>query len=79
MITSLLNKNCVILVEFCDPAVGLFNDIEMIMQALAVSSVKVSCESVLESFVSKYENHFDQRRNMSEDGANEEFEISING
>ena len=36
-------------------------------------------ESVLESFVTKYESHFDVRRNMSEEGANEEFEISING
>ena len=50
----------------------------MIMQALAVSSVKVSCESVLES-VSKYEIHFDERRNLSEIGANEEFEIAMNG
>ena len=49
------------------------------LQALAVSSVKVSCESVLESFVSKYENHFDSRRNLEEKGANEEFEIAMNG
>ena len=49
------------------------------LQALAVSSVKVSCESVLESFVSKYENHFDSRRNLSEEGAKEEFEIAMNG
>ena len=42
----------------------------MVLQALAVSSVKVLCESVLESFVSKYESHFDVRRNMSEEGAN---------
>ena len=51
----------------------------MIMQAFTVSSVKVSCESFLESFVSRYENHFDVRRNISEDGANEEFEVAING
>ena len=65
--------------KFFDPSGELFINIEMIMQALAVSSVKVSCESVSESFVSKYECHFDERRNMSEEGANEEFEISIKG
>ena len=41
--------------------------------------MKHSCESVLESFVSKYENHFDQRRNTDEETINQEFEISNNG
>ena len=68
-----------LLKKFFDPKGKLYRGIEMVMQALAVSSVKVSCESVLESFVSKYESHFDVRRNMSEEGANEEFEIAING
>ena len=48
---------------FFDPDLGHFVDIELILQALAVCSVKVSCESILESFVSVYENHFDKRRN----------------
>ena len=68
-----------LLKKLFDPKSNLYSGIEMVMQAIAVSSVKVSCESVLESFVSKYESHFDVRRNMSEEGANEEFEISING
>ena len=44
-----------------------------------VSCVKQSCESVLESFVSRYENHFDLRRTMNEESVNEEFEIAMNG
>ena len=32
--------------------------------------VKHSCESVLESFVSRYENHFDFRRSVDEETAN---------
>ena len=68
-----------LLKKFFDPKNKLYKGIEMVMQALAVSSVKVSCESVLESFVSKYESHCDVKRDMSEEGANEEFEISING
>ena len=51
----------------------------MIMEAIAVSAIKHSCEIILESFVSKYENHFDQRRNLAEDSSNEEFEIAVNG
>jgi hypothetical protein len=34
---------------------------------------------VLESFVSRYENHFDIRRNTNEETANQEFEIAVNG
>jgi hypothetical protein len=45
------------------------------MQAMAVCAVKHSCESILESYVSRYENHFDCRRNTNEVSANEEFEI----
>ena len=51
----------------------------MVMEAIAVSAIKHSCESILESFVSKYENHFDVRRNLAEDSSNEEFEIAVNG
>ena len=49
------------------------------MQSIAVCAVKQSCESILESYVSRYENHFDYRRNNSEVSANEEFEIAVNG
>ena len=41
--------------------------------------MKHSCESVLESFVSRYENHFDSRRSTDEETSNEEFEIAVNG
>ena len=65
--------------KFMDPAGGLFKGIEMIMQAVSVCAVKHSCESVLESFVSRYENHFDSRRNTEENSSNEEFVIAVNG
>ena len=51
----------------------------MIMQAIAVYCVKQSVESVLESLVSRYENHFNQNRNLDEDHMNEEFAIAVNG
>ena len=45
------------------PKQGLFKNIEAIMQAIAVSAVKQICKTILESFVSMYENHFDIIRN----------------
>ena len=39
----------------------------MIMQAMTVCSVKVSCESVPESLVLIFENNFDARRNMKKE------------
>ena len=65
--------------KFLDPAGQLYKNVELIMQALSVCAVKHSCESVLESFVSCYENHFDSRRNTEEGATNEEFEIATNG
>ena len=40
--------------------------------------MKHSCESVLESFVSRYENHFDSRRSTDEETSNQEFQIAVN-
>ena len=65
--------------NFFDPDKKLYLGIEMILHSMAVASIKQSCESILESFVSKYENHFDARRNVDEETANEEFEIAVNG
>eukprot|EP00794_Sanderia_malayensis_P014467 gene14467-15971_t len=68
-----------ILKQFFDPKLALFTEIEMVMQAISVCCVKVSCESVLESLVSIFENHFDARRNMNEESTTQEFLIAING
>ena len=71
--------NKVLILNFFYPKQELFKNIEAIMQAIAVSAVKHSCESILESFVSMYENHFDIRRPTAEKSTNEEFEIAVNG
>ena len=44
--------------QFFNPSDNLFNGIEMVMQAMAVSSVKQSCESVLDSMVQMFEKSF---------------------
>ena len=64
---------------FFDLEKNLYDGIEMIMQAISVSCVKVACESVLESLVSIFEKHFDVRRNMNEESTAEEFMIAVNG
>ena len=66
--------NKFLIMEFFDPEKKIFKNVEAIMQAMAVCAVKHSCESILESFVSRYENHFNCRRNNNELSANEEFE-----
>ena len=65
--------------NFFDPDQELFKNIETVMQSIAVSAVKHRSESILESFVSRYENHFDIRRGTCETSTNEEFEIAVNG
>ena len=58
----------------------LYVGCEEIIYCIVVAGVKHSCESVLESFVSRYENHFDQNRNLDKEQAiNEEFSIAVNG
>ena len=69
----------VLLKQLFDPKRLLFVDIELVLHAVAVASVKSSCESILESYVSQYEVHFNERRNVDEATANEEFEIATNG
>ena len=65
--------------KFFHPNDNLYVGIEMIMQAIAVSCVKQSCESILESMVSTYEHHFNAMRNMDEENVNEDFFIAVNG
>ena len=49
----------------------------MVLHAVSVASVKSSCESILESFASQYENHFDERWNVDVQTVTKEFEISF--
>lgn len=68
-----------LIMKFLETKNKLYIGIEMIMQAICVSSVKHSLESILESFISIWECHFDSRRNLNEDSCLEEFSIAVNG
>ena len=56
-----------------------FATCKLILHCLSAACVKVSVESVVESIVSKYENHFDSSRQPSEDHALSEMVIAENG
>ena len=56
-----------------------YEGMEMVMQAVVAASTKFSVESVLESIVSRYEDHFDKTHSVGEEVALNEMEISING
>ena len=49
------------------------------MYLVSISTVKVSVESVVESLVSRYENHFISSRQISVDHSLEEINITENG
>ena len=44
---------------------ALFSDVEFIIHCFCTACIKISFESVVESLVSRYENHFDTSRQMS--------------
>ena len=46
---------------------------------MAEASVKNNCEGIIKIFVSMFENHFNEWRNVDEVTATWEFEFSVNG
>ena len=57
----------------------LYQGCELILQVLAVAITKSSVESYIESYVSVYEYHFNQRRTLSEENMNAEMTVAVNG
>ena len=68
-----------LIVKFFNSEAKLFCGIELILQAIAVASIKISVESVAESFISDYNRRNDKLRTLSEDAAEFEMEIAKNG
>ena len=58
----------------------LYKEVEIIVHCICAGAVKISVESVVESLVSRYENHFTpKRQDTKEDNALQEMTISENG
>ena len=68
-----------LIVRFFNSEDRLFSGIELVMQAIAVACIKVSVESIAESFISEYNRRNDKLRTLSEDAAHFEMEIAKNG
>ena len=56
-----------------------FDGIQVILHIMGYSSLKSSCESILETFVSEYEYASDPRKNFHEDSINDVYVICRNG
>ena len=67
-----------ILKDFISSKLCLLEGIELTIQALMCTSVKVSVESVVESLVLPYQIHFHKERGLNEKNTMDEMEISEN-
>ena len=56
-----------------------YEQIQVILHIVSCAATKVSCESVLETFVSEFEYAINSRKNFSEQGMSETFNIIKNG
>ena len=57
----------------------LFEDCQVILHIASTAATKSSCEAIIESYVSQYEYTANSRKNFSEEGINETFNIVKNG
>ena len=57
----------------------LFEDCQVILHIASTAAMKSSCEAIIESYVSQYEYTANSRKNFSEEGINETFNIVKNG
>ena len=57
----------------------LYSGVELTLHCGTVAAVKMSVERVVESLVSRYENHYDSARQLKEENALDEMEKSENG
>ncbi len=68
-----------IIQTFLNSKLNLFEGIELVMHVICAASVSMSVESVVESVVSMYENRQSKFRHLSDDRANNEMMIAVNG
>ena len=57
----------------------LFDDIQVVLHIAAYAATKSSCESIVESYISQYEDASDARKNFKEESITDVFEIIRNG
>ena len=65
--------------DFLSSEKGLYKGNEIMMHSLCVVAVKYSVESSVESLISRYETHFDRKRQLTEENAHHEMVIAESG
>ena len=68
-----------ILKDFLSTKLGLFRDIEMILHIMCCGATSLSVESVVESWISVYEAHSNKHRPISNDRAEMEVVVAVDG
>ena len=62
--------------DFLSSAKELYKGNELMMHCLSTVAVKYSVESSVESLISRYETHFDRKRQLTEENAHQEMVIA---
>ena len=65
--------------DFLSSTMKLYKGNEVMMHCLSTVAVKYSVESSVESLISRYEVHFDKKRQLTEENAHQEMVIAENG
>ena len=65
--------------DFLCSTKGLYKGNEVVMHCLTTCAVKYSVESSVESLISRYETHFDKKRQLKEENSHQEMVIAENG
>ena len=65
--------------NFLDSELKLYIDIELIVHILCLAATSISVESIVESWVSIYESHSNKHRSISNDRAEMEILVAVNG
>ena len=65
--------------SFLSSDLKLYTDVELVVQVLCAAACSISVESVVESWVSIYESHTKKQRPISNDRAEMEVCVAVNG
>ena len=65
--------------SFLSSDLKLYTDVELVVQVLCAAACSISVESVVESWVSIYESHRNKHRPISNDRAEMEVCVAVNG
>ena len=72
-------KSMDILKMFLSPELKLYENVETIVHILCTAATTMSVESVVESWVSVYENHSNKHRPITNERAEREVAVAVNG